>query len=528
MARNPFLQLRGDQPITDPATGLPTQYFLEMMFGTVDNAEDTADQIGSAVPSSRTITAGDGLSGGGDLSADRTIALDASLDDLNDVDFSTPPTDQQVMVFDEALGLWIPADQSGGGGGGGGPGLLVPEDPPRVADFTFAGNSGGALVDSPYGLLIQHPAVSGVNTSAATIPMPVGDFCFTVNLRALTFRAQFLAYGIGMRKASNGYRHDFFNYAYEDLPRIEVRDNNGDAAIYNTPQIAEQFQAMPRWMRISREGSTYRYFLSLDGINWSLYFSSSSALPMGIPDQLHLFTYTNGVSARMNLLAEYVELVSGSHEGSDNGLIYDFPGGGGGGGNWWFDPPSAASFTSVSGDAGSLTITDDADAGLLFDAGPAIGGLGFRGIVRTLTDKTQDFDMIVRFDYVLSTQTNSAIGLMLHDSVGNKQVALRFDQADNVIVTRYTSLTTENGNYIVQGMAELSTVNWMRIKRVGSNYEFYISSNGKVWILVSTQSVTGHLANPADKVGFYTATNRGSGFQITGAIEYFDLTGPAV
>lgn len=120
MARNPFLQLRGDQPITDPSSGLPTQYFLEMMFSTVDNAEDTADGLGSAVPNSRAITAGEGLSGGGDLTEDRTIALDASLDDLNDVDFSTPPTDQQVMVFDEASGLWIPADQSGGGGGGGG------------------------------------------------------------------------------------------------------------------------------------------------------------------------------------------------------------------------------------------------------------------------------------------------------------------------------------------------------------------------------------------------------------------------
>lgn len=35
-----------------------------------------------------------------------------SIDDLTDVDTSTPPTDGQVLVYDSASGTWIPVDLS--------------------------------------------------------------------------------------------------------------------------------------------------------------------------------------------------------------------------------------------------------------------------------------------------------------------------------------------------------------------------------------------------------------------------------
>lgn len=66
------------------------------------------------------LTAGVGLSGGGDLSADRTFDLDATIDDLTDVDTSsTPPTDQQALLWDDGAGLWVPGDVASGGGGTG-------------------------------------------------------------------------------------------------------------------------------------------------------------------------------------------------------------------------------------------------------------------------------------------------------------------------------------------------------------------------------------------------------------------------
>lgn len=88
--------------------GQPTQYFIRYM----------QQQLGIGfVPSSRQINTGHGLTGGGDLSADRMISLDATLGDLNDVDETTnPPTDGQVLTWVQVDGKWEPADATGGGG----------------------------------------------------------------------------------------------------------------------------------------------------------------------------------------------------------------------------------------------------------------------------------------------------------------------------------------------------------------------------------------------------------------------------
>lgn len=104
--------------------GTPTDYFIRLLQGrgnTLDGkvsyaeAEQlVADGIAEWA-NNRDIIAGVGLSGGGNLSSDVTIDLDASLGDLNDVDLSTPATDGQVLAWDDASNKWTPVDQSGGG-----------------------------------------------------------------------------------------------------------------------------------------------------------------------------------------------------------------------------------------------------------------------------------------------------------------------------------------------------------------------------------------------------------------------------
>lgn len=48
------------------------------------------------------------------------LGLGGTLDGLTDVDTSTtPPTDAQALVWDDAAGLWVPGDVAAGGGGGG-------------------------------------------------------------------------------------------------------------------------------------------------------------------------------------------------------------------------------------------------------------------------------------------------------------------------------------------------------------------------------------------------------------------------
>lgn len=113
-------------PVVDPSTGFPSSQFLRLWQEMFQNGAFTQGEVEDKADKSTLINTGTGLSGGGDLSADRTIVLDADLDDLNDVDVSTtPPTDGQALVWDNTAGLWVP--------GAGGAGLQ------KIAEFTAAG-----------------------------------------------------------------------------------------------------------------------------------------------------------------------------------------------------------------------------------------------------------------------------------------------------------------------------------------------------------------------------------------------------
>src|SRR3546814_258243 len=77
---------------------------------------------------SRSVIAGTGLSGGGPLSADVTLNLDASIDLLTDVVTSTtPPTDGQALVWNDTDSLWVPGTVSGGGGSDSGVDYFIAE-----------------------------------------------------------------------------------------------------------------------------------------------------------------------------------------------------------------------------------------------------------------------------------------------------------------------------------------------------------------------------------------------------------------
>lgn len=119
--------------IVDPATGKPTDYLMRLLRdrgievtdidALVKILEQNVTDLDAIVQAlnGTSFTAGTGLSGGGTLGTDDPInyTLDAGIDDLTDVDTATtPPTDGQALIWDEASGLWIPGTVSGGGGGG--------------------------------------------------------------------------------------------------------------------------------------------------------------------------------------------------------------------------------------------------------------------------------------------------------------------------------------------------------------------------------------------------------------------------
>jgi hypothetical protein len=153
------------QPLSDNfkivnPDGTPTIYFIQWaQQKQIDiSAGVTAAQAQQLIDdwaAARQVIAGTGLAGGGSLSSDVTIDLNAGLDDLNDVDFSTLPTDGQVMVYNSGLGLWLPGDQTGSGGGG---------SFTLIDSFTFTG--------------------SEATYTFASIPQTYKDLIITLNARS--------------------------------------------------------------------------------------------------------------------------------------------------------------------------------------------------------------------------------------------------------------------------------------------------------------------------------------------------------
>lgn len=112
--------------------GTPTNFFTRW-------ANQRMKEISGSVPPARLVSTNNGLTGGGDLSVDRTIGLNLSgalaanqtivwdgtqfistdykIATLKDVDVSTPPSNGQVLTWDSTSTKWKPETPSGGGGG---------------------------------------------------------------------------------------------------------------------------------------------------------------------------------------------------------------------------------------------------------------------------------------------------------------------------------------------------------------------------------------------------------------------------
>lgn len=178
--------------IVDPNTGKPTDYLMRLLRDRgidADNIEEvvannkellTILQASVDAINGTVFNAGTGLAGGGTLGSDDPIehSLDASLNNLTDVDtVTTPPTDGQALVYVAADSEWVPGDVSSGGGGGGTSVFAVFEDQKA------SGTDGGTASSGSWNTRTLNTSVvnniTGASLASNEFTLPAGTYRIT-------------------------------------------------------------------------------------------------------------------------------------------------------------------------------------------------------------------------------------------------------------------------------------------------------------------------------------------------------------
>lgn len=142
-------------PIVDPKTGQPTDYFMRMLRGVTGPVGDAATDIATLF--SRNLTAGAGLTGGGDLTADRSFAVGAGTGIAVNADDVAIDTTAEAERIRDVMGAALVAGSNvtitpndgadtitiaaSGGGGGGAWQMLDQSGAPTAAAASWAWSS---------------------------------------------------------------------------------------------------------------------------------------------------------------------------------------------------------------------------------------------------------------------------------------------------------------------------------------------------------------------------------------------------
>src|SRR5512139_1213516 len=189
-----------------------------------------------------------------------------------------------------------------------------------------------------------------------------------------------------------------------------------------------------------------------------------------------------------------------------------------------FSPPTAASFTLASGDATNLTLTDDSNYGLLIDAGAPASGQQFRFAYRTLTDKTQDWTLVVKLNALRTNANYAGFGILCLDSTDTDDNYAFGIHNDGLLILKNSDLTTVSSSAFSAALSSTDSEPYLRARKSGSNilFEVGLSPNGP-WMSVFSEADTTWCANRANRVGIYAYTDRATGLRTSAICTYFSL-----
>lgn len=264
-------------PIVDPETGKPTDYFLRLLRGQTGDLADGLTDADSAIAAlqsdvatleGRNIDTGFGLSGGGDLSADRTIAL-------GNPALTDPGADRGVFWDDSAGKLdWLTygsgltlAGTTLTAGGGSDPDGNAALTKPLASAFTLENAGTASMTDGTNGILLTCPSATvNLRFMRYTAGLPGSSWTLTMRSRPMTpHNAVVHQRCIMMRNSTSGRLVVFSD---PGTPNIGMSRWASYTAFNANIFTYQAYNADMPWRRIVCNGTTLTAWTSVDGQDW--------------------------------------------------------------------------------------------------------------------------------------------------------------------------------------------------------------------------------------------------------------------
>lgn len=296
--------LPAGEPIVDVRTGAPTPFFLRQWLAarninvTIDGVEVSLDQLTSDVAAlvARQIIAGAGLTGGGDLSADRTLNVGAGTGIAADADI-VRITDTTVTpgTFGDATNVGqFTVDQQGritaaanvpiiGGGGG----VLVP---PTGAQFPIWLNQQNAVQGDragwSFGLLSPSVGTRQNAFRLKTLPTPPKTYTTLIEYTQQDATVGDVSLAIVDSTTSRAHTLNLLWSTTTDTERLGIARWTSPSVFYTDDIVQSVNSTNKVWFRIIDDAVNFTFQYSSSGAVWVTLATIGRTAWLANPDRI--------------------------------------------------------------------------------------------------------------------------------------------------------------------------------------------------------------------------------------------------